>query len=114
LPKAAILEAYLNSVYLGHGCYGAAKACLGYFGKGPGEVQLGEAALLAALLPAPEHISPFRNPRRDTTHTHPHTHTHTHTITPGSTGGGPPYFVTTARGNSHDLGHSPIESPQNR
>ena len=62
MKKRAILEAYLNSVYWGHGLWGIAGASAVYFRKKPSELNLGEAALLAGILPAPEHLSPFRNP----------------------------------------------------
>ena len=62
MNKRAILEAYLNSVYWGHGLWGIAGASAVYFRKKPSELKLGEAALLAGILPAPEHLSPFRNP----------------------------------------------------
>eukprot|EP00899_Mesostigma_viride_P007393 jgi/Mesvir1/16655/Mv10192-RA.2 len=61
LTKPQLLEAYLNNVYWGHGVYGIASASAAYFGKKPGELELGEAAMLAAMLPAPELLSPLRN-----------------------------------------------------
>lgn len=62
LTKDELLEAYLNHVYWGHGVYGVAGAAASYFGKTPNELDVGEAALLAALLPAPEALSPYANP----------------------------------------------------
>ncbi len=62
LRKREILEAYMNSVYWGHGVWGIAGAAAVYFRKKPAELAVEEAALLAAILPAPEHLSPFRNP----------------------------------------------------
>ena len=62
LTKDELLEAYLNHVYWGHGVYGVAGAAASYFGKTPKELDVGEAALLAALLPAPEALSPYANP----------------------------------------------------
>ncbi|EEH60158.1 glycosyltransferase family 51 protein, partial [Micromonas pusilla CCMP1545] len=62
LTKEELLEAYLNNVYWGHGVYGIAGAAAAYFGKSPAELDVGESALLAALLPAPEALSPYANP----------------------------------------------------
>ena len=64
LPKEAILEAYLSSAYFGHGAFGAHAAAAAYLDADCGQLQLPEAALLVALLPAPERLSPFRAPRR--------------------------------------------------
>ncbi len=49
-------------VYWGHGVYGISGAAAAYFQKQPSQLTLGEAALLAAILPAPELYSPFINP----------------------------------------------------
>ena len=59
VTKHGILEAYVNNVYWGHGTWGVASAAAVYFGKRPDDLSLAEAALLAAILPAPEHLSPF-------------------------------------------------------
>ena len=63
LTKEEILEEYLNNVYWGHGIYGIKQAAATYFRKRPADLNAGEAALLAALLPSPERYSPFRNPK---------------------------------------------------
>lgn len=52
LTKSAILEAYLNHVFLGKG-YGVRAAARAYFAKEPNQLTIAEAALLAALVPAP-------------------------------------------------------------
>lgn len=62
LSKEELLEAYLNNVYWGHGVYGIAGAAAAYYGKTPAQLDVGEAALLASLLPAPEALSPYANP----------------------------------------------------
>jgi len=62
LTKPQLLEEYLNNIYWGHGLYGVASATAAYFRKRPCDLTLGEAALLAGMLPAPELLSPFRNP----------------------------------------------------
>lgn len=64
--KDKILELYLNEIYLGapapgQGSYGIAAAALNYFGKSVHELNLQEAAYLAALPKAPSDLHPFRN-----------------------------------------------------
>jgi penicillin-binding protein 1A len=62
MSKDAILERYLNSVYLGNHAYGVQAAAETYFGKDVGELDWPEAALLAALIRAPAAYDPFANP----------------------------------------------------
>ena len=62
--KDEILEFYLNQIYLGAGAFGVGAAAQTYFGKSPGELTLGECALLAGLPRSPEGYSPFRHPDR--------------------------------------------------
>ena len=52
--KDEILEAYLNTIYLGYGCYGIKAAAYTYFGKEVDELSLEESAALAALPQAPD------------------------------------------------------------
>lgn len=52
-PKRRILEVYLNIVELGPGVYGVPVGARVYFDKLPADLDSGEAALLAAVLPAP-------------------------------------------------------------
>jgi penicillin-binding protein 1A len=59
--KAQILEAYMNEIYMGRG-YGFQSAARAYFGKNVSEVDVAEAALLAAILNRPTFYDPFRNP----------------------------------------------------
>lgn len=61
LSKQAILERYLNQVYLGQGAYGVEMAAQVYFGKHVGELNLAESAMVAGLIRAPSAYSPFRN-----------------------------------------------------
>ncbi|MDQ3417796.1 MAG: PBP1A family penicillin-binding protein [Acidobacteriota bacterium] len=56
--KREILEAYLNTVYFGEGLYGVEAASRGYFGKSASDLQVEEAALLAAIVRAPSHDAP--------------------------------------------------------
>lgn len=57
LPKQRIIELYLNIVEWGHGIYGVGAASEKYFGKDPSKLTRHEAALLAAILPAPREWS---------------------------------------------------------
>ena len=54
LSKEEIVEAYLNSIYLGYGCYGVDAAARTYFSKEVKDLSLIECAALAALPQAPE------------------------------------------------------------
>ncbi|NIR45094.1 MAG: PBP1A family penicillin-binding protein [Gemmatimonadetes bacterium] len=62
--KEEILEAYLNQINYGHGWYGIETASQNYFGKPASQLNLPEAALLAALAKAPTRYSPILNPER--------------------------------------------------
>ncbi len=64
LDKRAILEIYLNKIFLGAGTYGVATAAERYFGKRLSELTLAEAALLAGLPKAPSFYSPVSSPER--------------------------------------------------
>ena len=56
LDKRAILGRYLNVIELGPGVFGVGAAARHWFGKPAGELDVHEAALLAALTPAPRTI----------------------------------------------------------
>ena len=60
--KKAILEAYLNDIYLGHGAYGVAAAAKIYFNKDIGNLSDADVAFLAALPKGPTIYDPTRNP----------------------------------------------------
>lgn len=62
MPKARILEIYLNEIYLGQQAYGVAAAAQAYFNKALDELTLGEMAFLAALPKAPNNLNPVRFP----------------------------------------------------
>ena len=64
--KREILEAYLNTVYFGEGLYGVEAASRGYVGKSASDLQVEEAALLAAIVRAPSHDAPGVSPARAT------------------------------------------------
>ncbi len=54
MSKDEILEAYLNTIYLGYGNYGVSAAARTYFSKEVDELSLAECAALAALPQAPD------------------------------------------------------------
>ena len=54
LSKKEIVEAYLNTIYLGFGNYGVEAASESYFGKKPKDLSLVQCASLAALPQAPD------------------------------------------------------------
>lgn len=59
--KTEILEAYLNTIYLGEGCYGVQTAAETYFGKDLDELNLAECAILASITQSPYSLNPFTN-----------------------------------------------------
>ncbi len=59
--KDEILEFYVNRIFLGSGLYGVEQASLSYFGKPAAKLHLGEAAMLAGIIRAPNRFSPFRH-----------------------------------------------------
>ena len=63
-PKDKILELYLNQINLGSGAYGVETASRRYFGKSVRDLNLAEAATLAALPKAPNRYNPRRYPDR--------------------------------------------------
>lgn len=62
--KDHIFELYLNQIYLGSGAYGVETASERYFGKSVRELNLAEAATIAALPKAPGRYDPRRFPER--------------------------------------------------
>jgi penicillin-binding protein 1A len=62
--KAQILTMYCNLGFLGHGQYGFAAASEFYFGKNIKDLNIEEAALLAALPRSPANYSPILNPAK--------------------------------------------------
>ena len=59
MPKDKILELYLNETPYGGTIYGAEEACQQFFGKSATDVDLAEAAYIAALPQAPTYYSPY-------------------------------------------------------
>jgi penicillin-binding protein 1A len=62
--KKHILELYLNQINLGNGSYGVETASQRYFGKSVTELNVAEAATLAALPKSPTRYNPRRNPEQ--------------------------------------------------
>jgi penicillin-binding protein 1A len=62
--KQAILQAYLNQVYLGQGYYGVEAASLGYFAKPASQLNAAEAATIAALINRPSGYALRKTPSR--------------------------------------------------
>lgn len=60
--KDQILEAYMNEVYMGRAGYGFQNAARHYLGKNLKDVNVAEAALLAAILNKPGLYDPFTHP----------------------------------------------------
>lgn len=64
--KKAILESYLNEIYLGQvgsvSIYGVGEAAHRYFGKPVAALSLEETALLVGMIKGPNTYSPLRNP----------------------------------------------------
>lgn len=61
--KDRILELYLNEIFLGLNSYGVAAAALNYFDKALYQLDLAEAAYIAALPKGPNNYHPFRRPQ---------------------------------------------------
>lgn len=59
--KDEILEMYINQVNFGAGNWGVANAAQAYFGKDVEDVGIGEAALLAGLVQAPNAYAPVKS-----------------------------------------------------
>lgn len=66
--KREILASYLDHVYYGHvgglSVYGLGTAARAFFGKPATALDLGEAAMLAAIIQGPNRLSPVRSPGR--------------------------------------------------
>jgi penicillin-binding protein 1B len=68
--KEAILESYLNEIYLGQrgstAIHGVGEATWFYFGKAVQQISLPESALIAAIIQSPNGLSPHRDSERAT------------------------------------------------
>lgn len=63
--KDKILEAYLNTIPLGSGCYGVQTAAEKYFNKDVSELNAAEGAVLASITKAPTFYNPIINPENN-------------------------------------------------
>lgn len=63
--KDEILEAYLNTIPLGSGCYGVETAAEKYFGKDLNELTTAECACLASITKAPTAYNPLLYPEQN-------------------------------------------------
>ena len=63
-PKDKILELYLNQIDLGNRAFGVEAASQRYFGKSVRDLNVAEAATLAAIPKAPARYNPRKNPNR--------------------------------------------------
>ena len=57
LTKQEILTLYVNQIYFGAGRYGIQEAARHYFGKDVGQINIGEAAMLAGMPKKPEEFA---------------------------------------------------------
>ena len=57
--KKKIMEFYLNTVYLGNGCYGIRTAAEKYFGKDVEDLNAAECAIIASITKAPADYDPL-------------------------------------------------------
>ena len=64
--KDEILEGYLNTVYYGHGMYGAEAASRYFFGKSAKDLTLAEASMLAGVPKGPTYYSPLADEKKAT------------------------------------------------
>ncbi len=63
--KEDILEAYLNTIYLSHNCYGVQTASETYFGKDVSELNLAECAAIAGITQYPGLYDPLWQPKEN-------------------------------------------------
>lgn len=65
--KDDIIEAYLNTIYLSHNCYGVQTAAETYFGKDISELNIAECASIAAITQWPAEYDPLWQPEKNKT-----------------------------------------------
>lgn len=64
LDKDAILELYLNKIYLGNRAYGIEAAAQVYYGKSVSDLSVAQMAMIAGLPKAPSAYNPLADPDR--------------------------------------------------
>jgi membrane peptidoglycan carboxypeptidase len=62
MSKEAILDRYLNTIYLGNGAYGVGAAAYTYFDENASQLNLAQSALLAAMIENPAGYDPITHP----------------------------------------------------
>ncbi len=63
--KDTIIEMYLNTIYLGEGCYGVGTAAQTYYGKDVSELTVAESAALVGITNLPTYYNPYINPENN-------------------------------------------------
>ena len=66
LSKQAILELYLNKIFLGNRAYGIEAAAKVYYGKSVDQLNIAQLAMIAGIPKAPSKFNPLVNPSRAT------------------------------------------------
>lgn len=64
--KSTVLCNYLNTIYFGRDSYGIQAAAKSYFNKDAKDLTVGESAMLAGIIPAPNSWAPDVNPTKAT------------------------------------------------
>ena len=65
MSKQEILESYLNTINLGQNCLGVQAAANRYFGKSVSELDISEAAVIAAITKSPSGYNPIKHPNKN-------------------------------------------------
>ena len=65
MSKTEILESYLNTINLGQNCLGVQAAANRYFGKSVSELDISEAAVIAAITKSPSGYNPIKHPDKN-------------------------------------------------
>ena len=63
--KDTIIEMYLNSIYLGEGCYGVGTAANTYYNKDVSELTVAECAAMVGITNLPTYYNPYINPENN-------------------------------------------------
>lgn len=61
MKKEDIFLAYVNTIYFGEGSYGIEVASKNYFGKSIKDLNIAEAAIMAAAIQSPESTNPYKS-----------------------------------------------------
>ena len=65
MSKEEILEAYMNTINLGQGCYGVQTASMRYFNKNAADLTLSECAVIASITQNPTEYDPVVYPENN-------------------------------------------------